>query len=227
MVYRKQILTAILAVIVTSNLCTVFSLAGENNVELEHDYNVKPVPFNSVRVKDDFWTPRLETNRKVTIPYAFQKCEETGRIRNFEKAAGLMKGKHEGIYFNDSDVYKIMEGAAYSLRVYPETMMRLYLEKLIKSGLNDRQKAFADILESNLADIISPFLQTLSSRYSIFTPKEIRVAGLVKEGKTTKEIAILLTSSTDTIDFHRKNIRKKLGLKNTKSNLRSYLLSLS
>ena len=102
-----------------------------------------------------------------------------------------------------------------------------YLEKLIRSGLNDRQKAFADILESNLTDIVSPFLHTLSSRYSIFTPKEIQVAGLVKEGKTTKEIAILLTSSTDTIDFHRKNIRKKLGLKNTKSNLRSYLLSLS
>ncbi|MFC1634901.1 beta-L-arabinofuranosidase domain-containing protein, partial [Planctomycetota bacterium] len=78
------------------------------------------MPFNAVRVSDDFWTPRLETNRKVTIPYAFEKCEETGRIRNFEKAAGLMEGKHEGIYFNDSDVYKIMEGAAYSLQVYPE-----------------------------------------------------------------------------------------------------------
>jgi DUF1680 family protein len=131
MVYRKQIISAILAVTVTSNLCTVLCLAGDNKVELRHDYNVKPVPFNSVHVNDDFWTPRLETNRKVTIPYAFQKCEETGRIRNFEKAAGLLEGKHEGIYFNDSDVYKIMEGAAYSLRVSPETMMRLYLDKLI------------------------------------------------------------------------------------------------
>ncbi len=100
-------------------------------VELERDYTVKPVPFNQVHVDDGFWTPRLETNRKVTIPYAFQKCEETGRIRNFEKAAGLLDGNHEGIYFNDSDVYKVMEGAAYSLQVYPDTMMRMYLDKLI------------------------------------------------------------------------------------------------
>lgn len=131
MLYRKQIITAILTAAVTSNLCVVSCLAGKKKVELRHDYNVKPVPFNIVRVNDDFWTPRLETNRKVTIPYAFQKCEETGRIRNFEKAAGLTEGEHEGIYFNDSDVYKIMESAAYSLQVYPETMMRLYLDKLI------------------------------------------------------------------------------------------------
>jgi len=96
------------------------------------DYNVKPVPFTAVSVDDGFWTPRLETNRKVTIPYCFEKCEQTGRIRNFEKAAGLLQGKHEGIYFNDSDVYKVMEGAAYSLAVHPETMLRLYLEKVIK-----------------------------------------------------------------------------------------------
>jgi len=109
----------------------MFCSAQERSVELSRDYNVKPVPFNAVRVNDNFWTPRLETNRNVTLPYAFEKCEETGRIRNFEKAAGLMDGKHEGIYFNDSDVYKIMEGAAYSLQVCPETMLRLYLEKVI------------------------------------------------------------------------------------------------
>jgi hypothetical protein len=95
------------------------------------DYNVKPVPFNLVQVRDGFWTPRLEINRTVTIPYCFEKCEETDRISNFEKAAGLKQGKHEGIYFNDSDVYKVMEGAAYSLQVHPDVMMRLYLDKLI------------------------------------------------------------------------------------------------
>ena len=66
------------------------------------------------------------------IPYAFDKCEETDRISNFEKAAGLKQGKHEGIYFNDSDVYKIMEGAAYSLQVNPDAKMRRYLDNLIK-----------------------------------------------------------------------------------------------
>ena len=102
-----------------------------NPQSLERDYNVKPVPFNQVQVQDGFWTPRLEINRTVTIPYCFEKCEETDRISNFEKAAGLKQGKHEGIYFNDSDVYKVMEGAAYSLQVHPEAMMRLYLDKLI------------------------------------------------------------------------------------------------
>ncbi len=98
---------------------------------LARDYHVQPVPFNHVQVQDGFWTPRLEINRTVTIPYCFEKCEETDRISNFEKAAGLKQGKHEGIYFNDSDVYKVMEGAAYALQVRPDTMMRLYLDKLI------------------------------------------------------------------------------------------------
>ena len=108
------------------------SAAQGQKAELTRDYNVKPVTFNNVRVEDRFWTPRLETSRKVTIPYCFDRCEDTGRIRNFDKAAGLMEGGHEGIYFNDSDVYKVMEGAAYSLRVHPETMMRLRLDKLIE-----------------------------------------------------------------------------------------------
>ncbi|MHC4733640.1 MAG: glycoside hydrolase family 127 protein [Planctomycetota bacterium] len=121
MVHRKQMLAVVLMVVMTTGLCTVSGLAEEKKVELSRDYNVKPVPFNEVHVNDDFWTPRLETSRKVTIPYAFKKCEETGRIKNYEKAAGLMEGKHEGIYFNDSDVYK-----------QPDTMMRLYLDKVVK-----------------------------------------------------------------------------------------------
>jgi DUF1680 family protein len=131
MVYQKRRFAVVFTGIVTFGLCTILCSGEEEKVELGRDYNVKPVPFSKVRVNDDFWTPRLETNRKVTIPYAFSKCEETGRIRNFEKAAGLLEGKHEGIHFDDSDVYKIMEGAAYSLQVHPETMMRLYLDKLI------------------------------------------------------------------------------------------------
>ncbi|UCG59531.1 MAG: glycoside hydrolase family 127 protein [Phycisphaerales bacterium] len=127
MVNQRQILMGVFAAVVTCGLCA----ARGQEVQLKRDYNVKPVPFNKVRVDDDFWTPRLETSRKVTVPYAFEKCEETGRIRNFEKAAGLLEGEHEGIYFNDSDVYKVMEGAAYSLQVHPDTMMRLYLDKLI------------------------------------------------------------------------------------------------
>lgn len=102
-----------------------------------------------------------------------------------------------------------------------------YFEKLYNSQLNDRQIVYLDIIKSNLLDIISPFLHQLSSKYSDLTPSEIQVAELVKDGKTTKEIAELLNSSTDAIDFHRHNLRKKLGLRKTKTNLRSFLLSFT
>jgi len=102
-----------------------------------------------------------------------------------------------------------------------------YVEKLNNSRLNDRQMLYLNIIKSNLEDIITPFLHQLSSKYSDLTPNEIQVAGLVKDGKTTKEIAELLNSSTGTIDFHRNNLRKKLGLRNTKTNLRSFLLTLT
>src|SRR4030066_1235397 len=130
MLYPRQTCSAFLTVLMTSGLCSVL-LAEEQKVALQRDYNVKPVPFSMVTVQDNFWTPRLETSRNVTIPYAFTMCEETGRIRNYEKAAGLRQGKHEGILFDDSDVYKIMEGAANSLQFHPEKVMRLYLDKLI------------------------------------------------------------------------------------------------
>ena len=100
-----------------------------------------------------------------------------------------------------------------------------YFEKLNNSQLNDKQMVYLNIVKSNLEDIITPFVNQLSSKYSDLTPSEIQIAGLIKDGKTTKEIAELLNSSTGTIDFHRNNLRKKLGLRNTKANLRTFLLS--
>jgi len=101
------------------------------------------------------------------------------------------------------------------------------LERLQGCRLNERQKVYADILETNLQTIISPFLHRLSSRSLNLTPAEIQVAGLVKDGKTSKEIASLMNVSERGVEFHRNNIRRKLGLNNSKKNLRSYLLSLS
>jgi DNA-binding CsgD family transcriptional regulator len=102
-----------------------------------------------------------------------------------------------------------------------------YLEKLKASGLEERQKAYVGILESNLNDIISTFPRRLSSSLFNITPTEMKIADLIKRGKTTKEIAVFLNTSTRAIEFHRANLRQKLGLKNKRANLRSHLLSIS
>lgn len=101
-----------------------------------------------------------------------------------------------------------------------------YLDRLKKGRLAAVQKTLVDILESNLNNIISPFTRHLSARTGNLTPTEIRVANLVKEGKTNKEIADVLLLSKNTVLFHRHNIRTKLGLRKSKKNLRAYLMSV-
>jgi DUF1680 family protein len=104
------------------------SAGGE---ELASDYPITPILPSEIEIADGFWRGRLETNRKITIPYDFRKCEETGRIANFAIAAGLVDGKHEGFWFNDSDVFKVIEGAAYSLALHPDPELEKYLDQLI------------------------------------------------------------------------------------------------
>lgn len=96
------------------------------------DYPVHSVPFTEVTVNDNFWLPRINTNRKITIPYSFRMCEETGRIDNFINASGLKSGKFCSVFpFDDSDVYKIIEGASYSLHSYPDSQLESYCDSLI------------------------------------------------------------------------------------------------
>ena len=92
---------------------------------------LEAVPFNAVQVDDSFWRPRIETNRTVTIPTNFEKSEETGRISNFARAGGLEEGPHQGKHYDDSDVFKIIEGASYSLAQTPDHELDAYLDGLI------------------------------------------------------------------------------------------------
>src|SRR5438876_9786373 len=101
------------------------------------DYPVKPVPFTAVQFNDVFWAPRIEINRTVTIPFAFQKDEETKRVYNFERAAAALRGeelkdkKAPGYPFDDTDVYKVIEGASYTLSVHPDPKLEVYVDSLI------------------------------------------------------------------------------------------------
>jgi DUF1680 family protein len=104
----------------------------------QRDYPVKPVPFTAVHVNDGFWAPRIETNRTVTIPFAFKKDEETGRVDNFIRAAKALRGepfenhKYPPYPFDDTDVYKVLEGAAYTLSVHPDAQLEAYCDNLIR-----------------------------------------------------------------------------------------------
>jgi PAS domain S-box-containing protein len=108
-----------------------------------------------------------------------------------------------------------------------KTLVMPYIEKLKNAKLNSESLEYISILESNIHEIMSAFSQKLSSKYFSFTPKEIQVANLIKEGRQSKDIAEMLNLSFETVNCHRQNIRKKLGIKNKDINLRSYLLSLS
>jgi len=103
----------------------------------DENYPVRPVPFTSVKMTDNFWAPRIKKNHEVTIPIAFGYCESTGRVKNFEIAGGLDTGAFQTIFpFDDSDVTKIIEGASYSLQTFPDPELEAYVDTLIyKIGL--------------------------------------------------------------------------------------------
>ena len=102
-----------------------------------------------------------------------------------------------------------------------------YVDKLKNSRMKSKDRTLVEIIDTHLQDIISPLLQRFSNAKILLTPQEMQVASLVKDGKTSKEIADVLNVSETTVNFHRKNLRVKFGLRNKRTNLRSYLMSLS
>lgn len=111
---------------------TLFCLQNIAAQSITPDYSILPVPFQNVKVTDRFWAPRMETVRKTTIPLTFKKNEETGRNRNFAIAAGREEGAFCTRYaFDDSDVYKSIEGAAYALRTHPDKQLMAEIDSLI------------------------------------------------------------------------------------------------
>lgn len=101
--------------------------------------SLKAIPFNDVTIKDRFWSPRQATNSEKTIPHELHQCRTTGRISNFAKAAKLESGNFEGIFFNDSDVHKLVEAASYTLQTHPNPKWESELDEVIDTIAKSQQ----------------------------------------------------------------------------------------
>lgn len=105
--------------------------AGKAQNTALKDYPIQPVPFTQVKVDDKFWAPKIEVNREVTIPYVLKMCEVHGRIANFKAAADHSGAKLSVYPFDDTDLYKAIEGASYGLQVRKNPALERYLDTLI------------------------------------------------------------------------------------------------
>jgi DUF1680 family protein len=113
-------------------VCVFVVACGHREGKFETMGRIAPVAFTEVRLADDFWSPRIEVNRTVSIPSAFYQCEINGRFDNFALAGGLIRGEHKGDFpFDDTDPYKIIEGASYSLAVTYDPKLDAYLDSVI------------------------------------------------------------------------------------------------
>lgn len=122
----------------------------------------------------------------------------------------------------DEDKKRIEE----TIYVNVDRLVLPYVEQLLQGRLSEKQQTLTEVIDTNLRDIVSPFLRSLTTVHTMLTPQEIEVANLVRSGRSSKEIAEVLGISVSGVDFHRKKLRQKLGLTNSAKNLRSYLLSL-
>lgn len=108
------------------------AVSAQKRKTIHTGYPIDPVPFTSVKVVDGFWGQRLKASREVTVPLAFSKCEETGRYENFVKAAHPSdEYKVRGFSFDDTDVYKTIEGASYMLQTYPDKKLKKYIDSVL------------------------------------------------------------------------------------------------
>ena len=112
-------------------LLTLTAMQAADMTAAQERAPLQPVPLTAVSFEDEFWAPRLRTVREHTLRHCFQQCEQTGRLANFDKAAGQLAGRYEGWFFNDSDVYKVLEAAAYVLAKQYDPQLDRYVDDII------------------------------------------------------------------------------------------------
>jgi PAS domain S-box-containing protein len=199
------------------------SVVGEAR-HITKNGDIRDVLMSSVpvRIQDKYYIQHIYIDitewKRMTKELQDREAELEIKNRSLEEMNSALKVL---LKKRDEDKTELEEKVLLSI----QELVMPYLEKLNKSSLDKAQKAVVDIARSNLKDIINPFPYGLTSRPLNLTPMEIKVSNLIKQGNTSKEIASLFNLSFRTVDAHRANIRKKLGIKSEKANLRSILLT--
>ena len=205
----------------TSHRSYEITLKKKNGQDLNTFINATTIRDESGKVQGAFALVADITDMKQTEQKLKQREKELEikniRLEEMNTALNILLKKR------DEDKKELEEKVMTNIK----ELVLPYILKLKNTGLNQRQEIYADIIQSHIEEIVSPFAQKLSHKYLNFTPTELKVAHLVKQGLRTKEIAKLLGSSSETITRHRKSMRKKLKLTDKKLNLRTHLLSLA
>lgn len=181
---------------------------------------VRVVPFREAKV-----AKIVITHEDVTPIMVMQeelKQKESELLQEREKLEETNTALRVLLRQRDEDKVRLEETVYNNV----DRLVLPYIEKLLQGRLAEKHRTLAEIADNNLRDIVSPFLRTLSSLGLLLTPQETEVANLVRNGRSSKEIADIMNLSVSGVDFHRKRLRQKLGLANTQKNLRSYLMTL-
>ena len=147
---------------------------------------MKAISFTDVTITDRFWTPRQATNSEKTIPHELEQCRTTGRIDNFAKAAGLIEGNFEGIFFNDSDVHKLVEAASYTLQTHPNPAWEAELDEVIDTIAKSQQ---ADGYLNSYFTLVEPEKrwQNLGMMHELYCAGHLFEAGVAHYQATGKQ----------------------------------------
>jgi DNA-binding CsgD family transcriptional regulator len=184
-------------------------------------YAVRVVPF-----RDEKANRVIVTHEDITPIMVVQEAleaKEAELLRERERLEETNIALRVFLRQRDEDISRIEE----TIYTNVDRLILPYVEKLLQGRLSEKQQTLCEIIDTNLRDIISPFIRSLNALSLLLTPQEVEVANMVRSGRTSKEIAEVLGLSVSGVDFHRKRLRRKLGLTNSAKNLRSHLLTLS
>jgi DNA-binding CsgD family transcriptional regulator len=184
-------------------------------------YALRIVPFRDISIKrvimtHEEITPIMLVQEKLEIKEA-ELLRQRERLEETNTALRVLLRQRDEDRARTEDTF--VQNTAQ--------LVQPYLDRLLQGSLAEKQRTLAEIIDTNLKDLVSPFIRRLNSLTFLLTPQELTVADMVRHGKTSKEMAEIMNLSVSGVDFHRRRLRNKLGLTNSPRNLRTHLLSLT